>query len=286
MDRQTPSLNQKRVHIVPLGYEFDRIIDPLRSNADIVYLLVDDQTRRAEAGTVDFDATCESRDSDPASWNDTTEYQREVRDVIDDFAWVGGFPVRFDDFYDVMGVVTTISARHNAAGSGGDNVYVNISTGPHITAVAASVGCMAVGARPYNITPESYNHDLEQEPRSTGTSLPEDIPIHPIDGPSRDQVAVLQLLSEKSEQNHTVNKRYLIRQFDGDGQTGDASLTCLQGTEQKAWSARYNRLDSDVLSDLEDNGYITITKKGRSDNLSITDSGQNILNAFEHLLQN
>jgi hypothetical protein len=285
MDRLAPSLDQQRVHVAPLGYEFDRIVDPLRPGADVVYLLVDDPTREpAETGTVDFDADCTSRETDPASWLETTDYQREVRDAISEFARVGGFPVRLDDFYDVMGVVTTIAAHHDAGAAGGDDVYVNISTGPHAAAVAAAVGCMAAGARPYSVTPESFAHDHEARPRTEGTTDPVGLPIHPIDGPSSDQVAVLRFLADKAAKNHDVNKRDIIRAFDGDGERGDATLECLLGTEEKAWSARYNKLESRVLDDLEDRGYVHIARRGRSDYVEITDSGHKILAAFEHLL--
>ncbi|SFR65583.1 HFX_2341 family transcriptional regulator domain-containing protein [Halogeometricum limi] len=285
MDNLAPSLDRERVHVVPLGYEFDRIVEPLRRKADLVYLLVDDSTRRpAETGRVDFDAACDSHETDAASWHETTAYQREVRDVIHGFAEVRGVPVRLTDFYDVMGVVTTIAEHHGVGGADGDSLFVNVATGPHVAAVAAAVGCMAVGARPYSVEPENRAHDVKSSPASTGVAETTDIPLHPIDGPTRDQIAVLDYLREIAEQNYTVNKRNIIREFGGDGAAGDAELDCLLGTEEKAWSARYNRLDADVLNDLESTGYVRIEKRGRSDKVSITDSGRNILAAFGHLL--
>ena len=284
MDNLGPRLGSKRVHIVPLGYEYDRIIEPLRGGTDVVYLLVDEPTRDAETGTVDFDAACSSRETDPASWIDTTEYQREVRDEISTFAQVGGYPVRLDDFYDVMGVVTTIAAYHEAGSEGGDKVFVNISSGPHIAAVAAAVGCMAVGARPYNIETESHTHDREAEPRTQGITQSEELPMVPIKPPSKDQISVLEFVHEKNNKNHSVNKSDIIRHFDGNSENDGPTLECLEGTKDKARSAKYGQLDSKVLDTIDDHGYVDIEQRGRAKYIEITDPGQNILRAFGHLL--
>ncbi|KTG18247.1 HFX_2341 family transcriptional regulator domain-containing protein, partial [Haloferax profundi] len=198
---------------------------------------------------------------------------------------VRGVAVQLTDFYDVMGVVTTIAEHHDAGVAGGDSVYVNVSSGPHVAAVAAAVGCMAVGARPYSVTPESYSHDPEVSPASEGVKTQTDLPLYPIDGPTPDQIAVLEFLKEKADQNHSVHKRNIIKQFGGDGdKTGTAHLECLQGTETKAWSSKYNRLDSKILDDLENHGYVQIEQRGRSSYVSISASGRNILGAFGHLL--
>ena len=284
MDNLGPRLGSKRVHIVPLGYEYDRIIEPLRGSADVVYLLVDDPTRDSETGTVDFDAACSSRETDPASWIDTTEYQREVRDEIDTFSEVGGYPVRLTDFYDVMGVVTTIAAHRGAGSDGGDNVFVNISTGPHIAAVGAAVGCMAVEARPYSIEPESHAHDYEAEPRTQGASPFEELPMHPIKAPSKDQIAVLEFVYEQTSKGYSINKSNIIQNFDGDSEEDGPTLECLEGTEDKARSAKYGQLDSKVLDIVKEHGYVRIEPRGRSKYIEVTQSGRNILRAFGHLL--
>ncbi|WP_231727774.1 HFX_2341 family transcriptional regulator domain-containing protein, partial [Haloferax profundi] len=104
MDRIAPSLDQKRVHVVPLGYEYDRVVEPLRSKADVVYLLVDDPYRDSDnMGSVDFGADFDSHESDAADWREATEYQEEIRDEVESFADVRGVAVQLTDFYDVMG---------------------------------------------------------------------------------------------------------------------------------------------------------------------------------------
>jgi DNA-binding MarR family transcriptional regulator len=281
MDNLGPHLNTKNVHIVPLGYEYDRIIKPLRGRADIVYLLVDDPTRDAETGTVDFDASCTSKKTDPASWIETTDYQHELRDEISEFAEVGGFPVRLDNFYDVMGVVTTIAAHHKIGPNSGDDVFVNISSGSHKTAVAAALGGMTVGARPYNVEPESYEGDHESKPRTQGASSPEPMPMHPIKGPTKDQIKVLRYLLEMEEKNYTTNKARIIKHFEDN----EVTLECLGDAENTSRSSNYRNLDSKVLKGLTEKEYIVIDKDGRSKSIEITDSGLNILYAFGHLLR-
>jgi len=284
MDNLGPRLGQKQVHIVPLGYEYDRIIDPLQHSADIVYLLIDDPTTDSKVGTVDFNASCETRETDPASWVGTTDYQREVREEISTFADVGGYPVQLDDFHDVMGVVTTIAAHHEADSPNGDNVFVNISSGPHIAAVAAAVGCMAVGARPYSIEPESYAHDHKAKPRTQGARSLYEIPMHPIKPPTKDQITVLEYVHEQTNKGHSVNKSIIIRNFEDNSEEEGPILECLQNSGTKTRSSKYGQLDSKILDDLRENGYIEIEQRGRSKYIEVTESGRSILASFGHLL--
>ena len=281
MDTLAPSIGEQRVHVVPLGYERDRIVEPLRrTGADLVYLLVDDRHRTAaETGEADFSADFASAATEPADWSDATEYQREVRAVIAEFAAVRGLPVRISDFYDVMGVVTTVAAHHSAGEDDGDRVFVNISTGPRIAAVGAAVACMSVGIRPYSVEPEEHVHDVESAPLTSGMTGVDNLPIYPIDAPSRDQIAVLRYLREKAEKNHTADKRTIIKYFEANG-----GLDCLQGTDEKSWNAKYNRLDNRVLKEMIEKGYVEIDPVGRSHNVHITQSGRNVYTAFKHVL--
>ena len=281
MDSLAPSIGEQRVHVVPLGYEHDRIVESLRrTGADLVYLLVDDPHRtRDEDGEVDFAADFSSAESEPADWSAATDYQRGVRAAVAQFATVRGIPVRISDFYDVMGVVTTVAAEHSAGEDDGDRVFVNISTGPRIAAVGAAVACMSVGIRPYSVEPEEHVHDVDSEPLTTGLAGVDNLPIYPIDAPSRDQISVLRYLREKADRNHTTDKRTIIKHFEA-----NAGLDCLQGTDDKSWNAKYNRLDNRVLKEMIEKGYVEIDPVGRSHNVHITQSGRNVYTAFKHVL--
>ena len=108
--------------------------------------------------------------------------------------------------------------------------------------------------------------------------------MHPIKPPSKDQIAVLEFVYEQTSKGYSINKSNIIQNFDRDAEEDGPTLDCLEGTEDKARSAKYGQVDSKVLDILKEQGYITIEPRGRSKYIEVTNSGQNILRAFGHLL--
>ena len=78
---------EQRVHIVPVGNEYDRILEPVRNQrADIAYLLVH-----------------EKREDEP-TYHD--ELRSEIESVVRKVSIV---PCDLEDIYTVLGEVTTIA---------------------------------------------------------------------------------------------------------------------------------------------------------------------------------
>ena len=114
----------QRVHLMPVGYENDRIVlSAERFSADRVVLLeYDDQTPHP-------------------SYSDT------VRERLED----AGFDhetVDCDifDFYDSLGTIAELATRLDD-----HDVYVNLATGSKVTAIGGMIACMATGATPYYV---------------------------------------------------------------------------------------------------------------------------------------
>lgn len=94
MDAETPRLGERGVHLAPLGYGYDRIVEPVRRyGADAVYLLADDPDRTADRGNVDVDAARTDPGDDRVVWADRPAYYRAVRDEVASFADVRSVPV-------------------------------------------------------------------------------------------------------------------------------------------------------------------------------------------------
>ncbi|MFB6129553.1 MAG: DUF6293 family protein [Salinigranum sp.] len=278
MDATAPRIGERRVHVALLGHERDRIVEPLRRHrADVAYLLADAPGRTADAGSVDFGADWSDEAVSPVDWDDRPDYHRSVRREIDDFADVRGLPVRLDDVYDVMGVTTTVAARHGAGSEGGDRLFVNVSTGPPVAVVGAAIACMAVGARPYAVEPAERLHDVDRTPLTRGVADVVDLPIYPIDAPTEDQVAVLGRLHERAAANRTTDKWNLI-------EWAEAAELAFLADVGDSRTARYRALESRVLAPLLDRGYVELESVGRSDNVSLTDTGRKVYFAFEHEL--
>jgi hypothetical protein len=242
----------KRVHIAPLGFEHDRILEPAtRYGADLMYLLVNEGGPRAsyhddlEAGLADAGI----------------EVRRESCDLM--------------DVYDVLGVVTTLAARH-----AGDDVRVNVSSGNKLAAVGATIACMDVStdATAYYVHPESRAHDGVDAPATSGYAADDTLPTYPIDSPTPDQVAVLRYLEEANTDVYTPKKKDII------DHAKEAGLGFLADNPPANRQGEFRRLNAAVLDPLVEDGYVTIRSVGRRKEVTLTDRGGKALRAFRHKL--
>lgn len=275
MDSGLPS--GRRVHIAPLGYERDRVVEPVRIEAaDVVYLLVDDPNRTdAEHGDVDADADWSSPDNENVPWAAATAYQRAVREELDSLCEARGVPVDIHNVYDVMGVTTTIAAAHDD-----DQVFVNISSGTNVAAVGAAIACMTTAALPYSVEPESYGHDVEAEPLSRGVASIDRVPDYPIEAPTREQVHIMGYLYEQTVENpYTLNKRSLIQR------ANDYGLPFLANYSTESRQSEYRRLDAAIIDPLVEKGYVRLEPAGKRKNVVLTDTGVSVYRAFQHKVE-
>ncbi|QAU13327.1 hypothetical protein EKH57_11695 [Halorubrum sp. BOL3-1] len=279
MDTSVPSVSERRVHAVPLGYERDRIVEPLRRHgADVAYLLVDVPDRDGERGDVDFAAATASDPADSlVDPNELTDYQRDAWTAVAEFAAVRPIPVALADVYDVLGATTTVAARHRAGAEDGDRLFGNVSTGPRVAAVGVAMACMIVGARPYSVEPERHRHDPREEPLTEGVERTADLPIYPMDAPTSDQVAILGRLHDRTEGNLTTDKWNLIEW------ARERELSFLREAGESR-TAKYRALETHVLSPLRERGYVELEDVGRSDTVRITETGRRVFFAFKHKL--
>jgi hypothetical protein len=238
------------VHVAPLGYEYDRIVEPVRKHdADIVYLLTDDPARL----TPYQEALVEELDADSRA--------TRVREVD------------LTDLYDVLAVVTTVTAEHDD-----DIVRVNVSSGTKLAAVGAAIACMATDATPYYVHAEERVHDVEAEPRTRGIVDDEVLPSYPIEAVSRDQVAVLDYLDRTNTAAYTAKKSDLIEFAE------EADLSFISDADPANDKAKFALLNANVVDPLSEDGYIAVESVGRQKQVRLTGTGENVLHAFRHKL--
>lgn len=278
MDTTVPRVSERRVHVAPLGHERDRIVEPLRRHgADAVYLLTDAPDRDALRGAVDFEAAAAGPDGSRVDVDGLTDYQRDAWAEAAEFASVRALPVDLSDVYDVLGVTTTVAARHGAGEADGDRLFANVSTGPRIAAVGVAIACMIVGARPYSVEPETRHHDVREEPLTAGVAETVDLPLYPMDAPTTDQVAVLGRLRERADEHRTTDKWNLIEW------ARERDLAFLREAGESR-TAKYRALETHVLAPLLDRGYVELEDVGRSDTVRLTETGRRVFFAFQHKL--
>jgi hypothetical protein len=240
------------VHIAPLGYEYDRIVGPVEEyDVDVVYLLEHDDRVTAP------------------------EYHDEVRDRVSDLgASLRSRSVDLFDIYDVLGVVTTLVAEHDD-----DIVRVNVSSGSKLSAVGATIACMCTDATAYYVHPEGYRYADREERQSYGYADDEVLPTYPIESPTVDQVAVMDFLAERNTDAYTVKKKDIIEFAEEEG------LSFVTDSDPANDKAKFALLNANVVDPLLDDGDVAVEDVGRRKQVTLTDTGEDALQAFRHRIR-
>lgn len=253
----------ERVHISPLGYEKDRVAIPaIENNADIVYLIEHDEPE-----------------------NEKPSYHIELREEIQ-AEGIELIQKRCDifDMYSVLGEVAEILFQHRD-----DDVYVNLATGSKICAIGGMIACMVaretVDPTPYYVSAESYSSEGEDDdevPVAIGVEEISELPAYPIEGPSPDEIRMLQYIQSHGPIRKGVlitHARSTLPRFEKYVDRNDINESKTGPTQ-----GEYRLLDSHILEPLLERDCIEIEEVGRAKEVIITPEGENTLRAFDYLL--
>lgn len=238
-----------RVHIVPLGYERDRVIvPPVQMGADVVVLLL-------HAG------------DDP---EDRPDYYADIFEAFDEAA-IRVVEVTADifDLYDALG---TFAGQIQAYET--DDVYVNLATGGKVTAIAGMIACMVTeAATPYYVGADTYG-DHQGEPVAQNVTSISNLPTYPIDAPVPEQVQVLAHVAEEGP----VSKKELIEYAER------RELPFIADYDGGDVKGKYRKLDAAILTPLVEDGAISLDQQGRQKVACITPDGENTLRGFRYMI--
>jgi len=237
----------ERVHLIPVGYENDRIVLPaVELRADRVVLL---------------------------RYEDETDHPSYVETVRGRFAEAGidheTVPCNIFDFYDSIGTVAELATRFDD-----HEVYVNLASGSKVTAIGGMIACMATGATPYYVRAQRYAAETDGDVAEGIREITE-LPTYPMQSPEPQHVSIMEYLDREGG----ARKRDLI---DFGKEVGLPFIADRDAANRKS---EYRLLDSHVLGPLSDNGYVTLETVGRSTRVSLTESGRNTLRAFRYLVE-
>ena len=257
----TDSPVPERVHVVPLGFEYARLKEPiLEWKADRV-VAIGYSNSEAEVSYLD-DLLAE------LAANERIELDRRECDIF--------------DLYDTLGTVAGAVHAH-----ADDDVYVNLSGGSKITAIAGMIACMATGATPIYAKPD-YGPEADSVPSEPLHDAVEEtfsLPSYPIERPSSTHVACLQFIADRtaaasdaSGRYRGASKRELI-EF-----ARDRQFPFVVESTAETEKGLYRLLDRQVVDPLTEKGYLRAEKVGRRKYLSPTEAGENALRAFRHLV--
>lgn len=185
-----------RVHIAPVGFEVERVVDPLLSErADRVYLLT-----RAERDV-------------------TAPFVEEVRRRLLRAPWPIDVRLVRTELWDVFGALGTLrsifSAERRTDRTAPDllPLRVNVSTGTKITAIAGTLACMLWKGEPYYV--QVSRTWYSDRPPKVGAvhdvvERVDPVNVYELRPPSADLVAVLEALERRGG---SLRKHELIREL-------------------------------------------------------------------------
>lgn len=234
-----------RVHIMPVGYEEDRVYKTAKElKADEVILIhnVDD----SEEGKEHFEKAkrgLEERGFSP---------RVEECDIF--------------ELFDALGAIASLIDEYQE-----EEVYVNIATGSKVTAIAGMIAAMTTDATAYYVKAKYYREG--EVPREIANI--EELPRYPIDAPDMEELAVLSYLNE------TENKRITKSDLIDFAEQEDLPFIANRDITKKG---KYGLVDTHILEPLQNDGYLTISKEGRNRVVSITDAGEDLLRAFGFMI--
>lgn len=237
---------RERVHVMPLGHEVERIVDPaIRYRADRVVLITHE-------------------DNDETGVECLHQVEDRLNDQKIDYQAIS---CNIFDLYDSLETIAETIAKFDD-----HDVYVNVSTGSKITGMAGMIASMVldctayyVRATDYDGTPSDINIDDYQE-----------IPRYPIDGPDTDQVTVLEYIHRNAEIGNPPSKGAIIY--------FSLHVGLEYISDDPADKGRYRLLDNHVIDPLLEQDYVTERKQGREVVLQTTENGRGALSAFKWLV--
>ena len=171
------------------------------------------------------------------------------------------------DLYHSLGLIAELITEFED-----DDVYVNVSTGSKVTAIAGMIACMAIDATAYYAKAKKYTGDYPEELESV-----QELPRYPIDAPESQQVEMLYVISEMKKMEVVATKGKLIHVGEHLG------MPFITENEVKD-KGKYRALDKEILDPLVEQGYVTISREGRNKVVEITQEGENTLRAFGYLI--
>lgn len=237
---------QERVHIMPVGFEFDRIIEPAdRFRADKVVLIAHTEDEEDGEGQQKWNQVTDELDERGI------EYEPAVCDIF--------------DLYDSLGTIAEIISNHAE-----DSVHVNITTGSKVTAIAGMIASMVMDATPYYVRAKDY----EDDPKDI-TDVTE-LPTYPINAPDIEQISVMEFIHTWNEHQGPPTKGETIHFSERE------DLAYIR--KNIAGKGKYRLLDTHIVEPLKERGWLAESKQGRNKVLELTEKGKDARQAFRWLI--
>lgn len=255
IDDTIPNIPQ-RIHIAPVGFEVDRIVLPvLGMRAEKVILIANEP----------------SQDKAKKFYADV---QKRLTEEKVDFEIVR---TPFFSLKDNINLFTDLIIKNKE-----QQLWINISSGSKIQALAAFIAVMAaksqeINVATYYVEPEKYTEDPPENPISSGCKKVHELPIFPLHTPPKEIQQSVVLLTERPYYKlELAIKLAKANIFNKD-------LLNLENGKPKNDKARVtlqNMVENRVIQPMLRERYATSEKIGRNIRITITDFGRDASNLF------
>ena len=245
---------KKRIHIVPVGFEYDRIILPITGNqidtgkADAVYLI----TR--------------------AGKDDAKLYVREIIKMLKkeniSFELID---CDIDDVYEILREMRKIIENEK-----NNDIYINVSSGSTMCTIAGVMAAMLFKKEdtyiePYYVKPVRYKKskdkdklDLTKDPFTYGIKEIIPIPNYKAHLPDSEKIDVMKIISEKG--NEGVRKQQIVKFF----------YPTPTSTNEK--SSNYMKVTRRLIEPLRNTwNLLKVEGNGRNAIIKLTKNGQDMI---------
>lgn len=157
-----------------------------------------------------------------------------------------------------------------------NDIYVNVSSGSKIQAIACMMACMMFNDHenliPYYAEPESYPIQKEKQ-QSVGLKNIIELPKYQIQIPKQEIVSALKIIKES---NNKITKKEMAKLAEA------KKLIIVNAKEENFEQARFASLDKNIIQPLVDHWkFVEVVKVGRTRWVKLTQEG---LNAIEFLI--
>lgn len=248
MIRKLAMVKNLRIHIVPVGFEFRRVTEPLiELQADKVYLI-----------------TYKKKD------NATKFLSNIKKELSQNYKHVTIKEI----FLDIWNLYNCIEKFREIIFEEKDNhVYINVSTGTKITAIAGMLSCMLWNAEPY-YAPIWYKNKKGKTILSQHVENSDMLPVYEIIKPPTKFMKILNLLQQSNDK--MMRKSKLIDELE--------EMKILRMVDEKGMKlsgpAKHSHLRA-LLNPMELQWkYVTVKASGRRSEVTITEQGENALRIF------
>ena len=248
------------VHIIPLGYEFDRAVKPFENKNGLrpnrVYLL----------SAIEFD------DTPDAVVQKHRKFVDKVKDKLESLK-IEVFLIN-TNLIDLLEVIKKISNIICKEMEQGNNVYINMSAAGRLTSVGATLAGMVHDVKVYYVESDDYSDnpiDMEEH----GYTIVNEVRIKYLENfkiimPDELQIKVLVEIVKRGKMR-TLNIIEYLSNLNVEGFNIDYYK--LSRSEKTAVIMKLNR---NILDKLEQAGYLIKHKLGRENEFEVIESGRYI----------